>query len=193
MSDAIKMQAEVRTSFGKGAARKARAAGRTPAVIYGHGSQPQHITLPAHEIALVLRHKNAFLDLDIAGKSNLVLVKSASKDPVTQVIEHIDLITVVMGERVHIEVPVHVVGEVMSGTIVDLEHKTVKLEAPSHAIPEFVEVKINKPAAGTHFTAGDIELPSGVKMDLAADELVVSILESKASHSDDLAAANAGE
>lgn len=193
MSDAIKMQAEVRTSFGKGAARKARAAGRTPAVIYGHGSQPQHITLPAHEIALVLRHKNAFLDLDIAGKSNLVLVKSASKDPVTQIIEHIDLITVVMGERVHIEVPVHVVGEVMSGTIVDLEHKTVKLEAPSHAIPEFVEVKINKPAAGTHFTAGDIELPSGVKMDLAADELVVSILESKAAHSDDLAAANAAE
>ena len=99
MSDAIKMKAEVRTSFGKGAARKARAAGRTPAVIYGHGSDPQHITLPAHDIALVLRHKNAFLDLDIEGKSNLVLVKSASKDPVTQIIEHIDLIVVVMGER----------------------------------------------------------------------------------------------
>ncbi|MEY2675712.1 MAG: hypothetical protein RL645_1300 [Actinomycetota bacterium] len=191
MSDAIKMQAEVRTSFGKGAARKARAAGRTPAVIYGHGNDPQHITLPAHEIALVLRHKNAFLDLDIAGKSNLVLVKSATKDPVTQVIEHIDLIVVVMGEKVHIEVPVHVNGEVLSGTIVDLEHKTVKLEAPSHAIPEFVVVNINKPAAGTHFTAADVVLPAGVKMDLAADELVVSILESKAAHSEELAEANA--
>ncbi|MDE2387092.1 MAG: 50S ribosomal protein L25/general stress protein Ctc [Actinomycetales bacterium] len=188
MSEAIKMVAEVRTSFGKGAARKARAAGRTPAVIYGHGSEPQHITLPAHEIALVLRHKNAFLDLDIAGKSNLVLVKSATKDPVTQVIEHIDLIVVVMGEKVHIEVPVHVNGEVLSGTIVDLEHKTVKLEAPSHAIPEFVVVNINKPSAGTHFTAADVVLPAGVKMDLAADELVVSILESKAAHSEELAA-----
>lgn len=191
MSDAIKMKAEVRTKFGKGAARQARAAGRTPAVIYGHGSEPQHITLPAHEIALVLRHKNAFLDLDIEGKSNLVLVKSASKDPVTQVIEHIDLIVVVMGEKVHVEVPVHVVGEVLSGTIVDVEHKTVKLEAPSHAIPEFVEVHINKPAAGTHFTAADVVVPAGVKMDLAADELVVSILESKAAHSEDLAEANA--
>ena len=190
MSDAIKMQAEVRTKFGKGAARQARAAGRTPAVIYGHGTDPQHITLPAHEIALVLRHKNAFLDLDIAGKSQLVVVKSASKDPVTQIIEHIDFVTVVMGEKLHLEVPVHVVGEVLSGTIVDLEHKTVKVEAPSHAIPEFVEVHINKPAAGTHFTAADVILPVGVKMDLAADELVVSILESKAAHSDELAEAN---
>lgn len=190
MSDAIKMQAEVRTKFGKGAARQARAAGRTPAVIYGHGTDPQHITLPAHEIALVLRHKNAFLDLDIAGKSQLVVVKSASKDPVTQIIEHIDFVTVVMGEKLHLEVPVHVVGEVLSGTIVDLEHKTVKVEAPSHAIPEFVEVHINKPAAGTHFTAADVILPAGVKMDLAADELVVSILESKAAHADELAEAN---
>lgn len=190
MSDAIKMQAEVRTKFGKGAARQARAAGRTPAVVYGHGTDPQHITLPAHEIALVLRHKNAFLDLDIAGKSQLVVVKSASKDPVTQIIEHIDFVTVVMGEKLHLEVPVHVVGEVLSGTIVDLEHKTVKVEAPSHAIPEFVEVHINKPAAGTHFTAADVILPAGVKMDLAADELVVSILESKAAHADELAEAN---
>jgi large subunit ribosomal protein L25 len=190
MSDAIKMTAEVRTKFGKGAARQARAAGRTPAVIYGHGTDPQHITLPAHEIALVLRHKNAFLDLDIAGKSQLVVVKSASKDPVTQIIEHIDFVTVVMGEKLHLEVPVHVVGEVLSGTIVDLEHKTVKVEAPSHAIPEFVEVHINKPAAGTHFTAADVILPAGVKMDLAADELVVSILESKAAHSEELAEAN---
>ena len=101
---------------------------------------------------------------------------------------HIDLVVVVMGEKLHLEVPVHVVGEVLSGTIVDLEHKTVKVEAPSHAIPEFVVVNINKPAAGTHFTAADVVLPAGVKMDLAADELIVSILESKAAHSEELAA-----
>ena len=84
-----KLVAELRTNFGKGAARKLRAAGKTPAVIYGHGSDPRHITLPAHEIALVLRHKNALIDLDIAGSAQLVLVKSATKDVVTQVIEHI--------------------------------------------------------------------------------------------------------
>ena len=190
MSEAT-MVAELRTSFGKGAARKSRAAGRTPAVIYGHGSEPQLITLPAPEIALVLRHKNAVIDLLIDGKNESVLVKSATKDVVTQVIEHVDLVTIVKGEKVHVEVPVHVVGEVLSGTIVDVEHKTVKLEAPSHAIPEFVEVHINKPAAGTHFTAADVVLPAGVKMDLAKDELVVSILESKAAHSEDLAEANA--
>ena len=93
MSDAIKMVAEVRHSFGKGAARKFRAAGRTPAVIYGHGTEPVHITVNAHEIALVLRHKNAVIELDIEGKPQTVLVKSATKDAVTQIIEHIDMVT----------------------------------------------------------------------------------------------------
>ncbi|MBP6186988.1 MAG: 50S ribosomal protein L25, partial [Rhodoluna sp.] len=113
MSEGIKVAAQVRNSFGKGAARKFRAAGRTPAVIYGHGTDPVHITVDAHEIALVLRHKNAVLELDIEGKPQTVLVKSATKDAVTQIIEHIDLVTLVLGERVHVEVPVHIVGEAM--------------------------------------------------------------------------------
>ena len=194
MSNAVaKLIAENRTSFGKGAARKSRAAGRTPAVIYGHGSEPRHITLPAHEVALVLRHKNALIEISIEGKKELVLVKSATKDVVTQVIEHIDLVVVVKGEKVHVEVPVHIIGESLSGTTVDLEHKTVKLEAEATHIPEFVEIHFNKEGAGHHVLAKDVKLPAGVKIDLPADELVASVVETPAGHAEELAAAPAAE
>jgi large subunit ribosomal protein L25 len=191
--DVAQLVAEVRQSFGKGAARKARAAGRTPAVIYGHKTEPRHITLPAHEVALVLRHKNALIELDIAGKKELVLVKSATKDVVTQVIEHIDLVVVVKGEKVHVEVPVHIVGESLSGTTIDLEHKTVKLEAEATHIPEFVEIHFNKEGAGHHVLAKDVKLPAGVKIDLPADELVASVVETPAGHAEELAAPAAAE
>ncbi|MFM5951765.1 MAG: 50S ribosomal protein L25/general stress protein Ctc [Micrococcales bacterium] len=189
MSNAVaQLVAETRTTFGKGSARKARAAGRTPAVIYGHGTEPRHITLPAHEVALVLRHKNALIEIELAGKKELVLVKSATKDVVTQVIEHIDLVVVVKGEKVHVEVPVHIVGESLSGTTVDLEHKTVKLEAEATHIPEFVEIHFNKEGAGHHVLAKDVKLPAGAKIDLPADELVASVVETPAGHAEELAA-----
>ena len=191
MSEGIKVAAQVRNSFGKGAARKFRAAGRTPAVIYGHGSEPRHITLPAHEVALVLRHKNAVIDLKIEGKNELVLVKSATKDVITQIIEHIDLVTIVKGEKVHVEVPVHIVGESMSGTTVDLEHKTVRLLTEATNIPEFVEIVLNKEGAGHHVLAKDIKLPAGVALDLPADELVASVVSTAAGHAEELAEAAA--
>jgi large subunit ribosomal protein L25 len=177
----IKIVATLRENFGKGAARKLRAAHQTPAVIYGHRHATRHISLPAHEIALALRHKNALLELSIEGKTELVLVKMASKDPVTQIIEHVDLVEVVKGEKVHVEVPVHVVGDPMSGTVVDLEHKTVKLEAEATHVPEFVELHISKDAAaGHHYVASDLVLPKGVTLDIAAGELVASVVETKA-------------
>jgi large subunit ribosomal protein L25 len=189
MSNAVaKLIAENRTSFGKGAARKSRAAGRTPAVIYGHGSEPRHITLPAHEVALVLRHKNALIDLTIDGKDETVLVKSATKDVVTMVIEHIDLVTIVKGEKVHVEVPVHVVGESLSGTTIDLEHKTVKLLAEATNIPEYVEVIFNKEGAGFHVLAKDLILPAGVTLDVSGDELMATVIETGAGAADDTAA-----
>ncbi|MEN9706768.1 MAG: hypothetical protein RIS31_334 [Actinomycetota bacterium] len=192
-NEVAQLVAEVRTSFGKGSARKSRAAGRTPAVIYGHKTEPRHITLPAHEVALVLRHKNALIEISIEGKKELVLVKSATKDVVTQVIEHIDLVVVVKGEKVHVEVPVHIIGESLSGTTVDLEHKTVKLEAEATHIPEFVEIHFNKEGAGHHVLAKDVKLPAGVKIDLPADELVASVVETPAGHAEELAAAPAAE
>ena len=186
-----KLVGELRSKFGKGAARKERAAGRTPAVIYGHGSEPRHITLPAHEIALVLRHKNAIIELELNGKSETVLVKSASKDVVTQVIEHVDLVEIVKGERVHVEVPVHIVGESMSGTVIDLEHKTVKLEVDATTIPEYVEVVFNKEGLGFHVTAGEIKLPAGAKLDLDDHVLVATVIGTGAGASDEAEAAPA--
>lgn len=185
-----KIQAEVRDSFGKGAARKLRAAGRTPAVIYGHGNATRHIHVPAHQVSLALRTKNALLELDIAGKQELVLVKSASKDPVTQIIEHIDLVEVRRGEKVHVEIPVHVVGEVVGGAVLDLEHKTVKVEAEATHIPQFIELKISKDdPVGHHYTVANLVIPEGVIMELPADELVASIVETKAGAAEEQPAA----
>ena len=186
---ANKLKGELRTKFGKGAARKERAIGKTPAVIYGHGSDPRHITLPAHEIALVLRHKNAIIELEIEGQTETVLVKSATKDVVTQVIEHVDLVEIIKGERVHVEVPVHVVGESMSGTVIDLEHKTLKLEVDATTIPEFVEVVFNKEGLGFHVTAGDIKLPAGAKLDLDNHVLIATVIATGAGASEDAVAA----
>ncbi|MEY5057790.1 MAG: hypothetical protein RI987_594 [Actinomycetota bacterium] len=188
MNTAAKLVGEVRESFGKGAARKFRAAGRTPAVIYGHGSEPRHVTLPAHEVKLILRHKNAVIDLTINGKEESVLVKSASKDPITQIIEHIDLVELVKGERVHVEVPVHVVGESLSGTVIDLEHKTVKLEVAATSIPDFVEAVFDKQGAGFHVLAKDLVIPAGAKLELADDELIASVVATAAGHAAELAA-----
>ncbi|HEY1104978.1 MAG TPA: 50S ribosomal protein L25, partial [Agromyces sp.] len=128
MDDDNKVIAEARESFGKGAARKIRAAGKIPAVIYGHGTDPQHVTVPAHQVGLLIRKANAVLDLQIGSKSQLVLVKDVQKDPVHQIIEHLDLIVVKKGEKVQVEVPVHLEGESAAGTVADLDHHTLSLE-----------------------------------------------------------------
>ena len=173
--DSNKVVAEARDRFGKGAARKIRAAGKIPAVLYGHGSDPQHLTLPAHQLGLILRKANAVLDLDIAGTSQLALVKDVQKDPVHQIIEHIDLIIVRRGEKVQVEVPVHVEGEPFSGTIVVQDLSTISVEAEATHIPERVVVDVEGLEDGTHITAADIALPSGVALVSDPEALVVAI------------------
>jgi large subunit ribosomal protein L25 len=175
MSDDNKLVAELRDQFGKGAARKLRAAGKVPAVIYGHGTAPQHITLPAHEVGLILRKANAVLDLDIAGASQLALVKDVQKDPVRQIIEHLDLIIVRKGEKVTVDVPVHVEGTSFSGTIVDLEAQTLTVEAEATHIPERLGVDVEGLEAGTHILAGQVPLPAGVTLVTDPEVLVVNI------------------
>ena len=113
---ADKINAEQRTQFGKGAARKLRAAGRVPAVVYGHGTDPVHISLPGHELSLIIRRANAVLDLALPSGAQLALVKDVQKDPVRQIIEHVDLLAVRRGERVQVDLPVIVVGEPFPGT-----------------------------------------------------------------------------
>lgn len=173
--DSNKVVAENRDQFGKGAARKIRAAGKIPAVLYGHGTDPQHLTLPAHQLGLILRKANAVLELDIAGASQLALVKDVQKDPVRQLIEHIDLIMVRRGEKVQVEVPVHIEGEPFSGTIVVQDLATLLIETEATKIPERVVVDVEGREDGTHITAGDIELPKGATLVDAADALVVAI------------------
>lgn len=117
MSENFTLTADVRTEFGKGFARRLRAAGKIPAVIYGHGTEPVHVALPGHETALIVRHANALIEVTIGDTKELVLVKDVQKDPVRQLIEHIDLIVVKKGEKITVDVPIVVTGESFPGTI----------------------------------------------------------------------------
>ncbi len=172
---AEQIKAELRNNFGKGAARKLRAQGKIPAVIYGHGTDPQHVSLPGHEVSLLIRRANAVLELDIEGRSQLALVKDVQKDPVRQIVEHLDLVVVRSGERVHVEVPVHVEGEPATGTIVALDAATVSLEAEATHIPERITVDVEGLEGGTHITAADLTLPQGSKLVSDPELLVVAI------------------
>jgi len=167
---------EARESFGKGAARKIRAAGKIPAVIYGHGTEPQHVTLPGHETALIIRKANQVLELDINGKSQLALVKDVQKDPVRQIIEHLDLVVVRKGEKVQVEVAVHLVGESAAGTVYELDAQRLLLEVSATSIPERVEVNIEGAEAGTRVYAKDVPLPEGATLISDHEALVVDIV-----------------
>ena len=166
---------EIRDTFGKGVARKIRATGKIPAVIYGHGTEPQHVTLPGHETALILRKSNQVLELDIQGKTQLALVKDVQKDPVRQIIEHIDLIVVRKGEKVTVDIPVHVQGESAAGTAVNQDSNTVSLEVEATHIPENVVVSIEGLEQGAQILAKDLELPAGASLITDPETLIVGI------------------
>ncbi|MFS0794343.1 50S ribosomal protein L25/general stress protein Ctc [Microbacterium sp. 1P10AE] len=175
MSEDNKVVAEVRENFGKGFARRLRAAGKIPAVIYGHGTEPQHVALPGHQVSLLIRRANALLDLDINGKSQLTLVKDVQKDPVRQIVEHIDLLVVRKGEKVQVDVPVTVVGEPFPGTIANLENTTVSLEVEATHIPQNVEVSIEGAEDGTQITAADLVLPAGATLVTEPETLIIGV------------------
>jgi large subunit ribosomal protein L25 len=170
-----KLITEVRESFGKGAARKIRALGKIPAVIYGHGTVPQHVTLPGHEVGLILRKSNQVLELDIAGKIQLALVKDVQKDPVLQIIEHIDLIVVRKGEKVTVDVYIHLEGEALPGHNVNQDANTISLEAEATHIPESITVSIAGAGDGTQIYAKDLTLPAGSSLISDPDTLIVAI------------------
>ncbi len=166
---------EIRDTFGKGVARKIRAQGKIPAVIYGHGTEPQHVTLPGHETALILRKSNQVLELDIQGKTQLALVKDVQKDPVRQIIEHIDLIVVRKGEKVTVDVPVHLEGEAAPGTSVNHGSNTLSLEVEATHIPESLIISIEGLEEGAHILAGEVALPAGATLITDPETLVVGI------------------
>ena len=188
-----KLTATVRTETGKGASRRARRAGLVPAVMYGHGTDPQHLLLSGHDFAAVLRHSgtNAVLTLDIEGKEHLALTKALSIHPIRRNIQHADLLVVRRGEKVHVEVNVVVEGEAVPGTLVTQDSNTIEIEADALSIPQQLTVSVEGADIGTQFTAGSIALPSGVSLVSDAEMLVVNVVA--APTAEDLEAEGAGE
>jgi len=188
-----KLSVAVRTRTGKGASRQARREGKVPAVLYGHGADPQHLELNARDYAAVLRHSgtNAVLALDINGAEQLALTKSLSVHPVRRNIEHVDLIVIRRGEKVTVEVAVTIEGEAASGTLVTQDASTIEIEAEALSIPEGLTVSVEGVEEGTQILAGQVELPSGVTLISDPDMLVVNIVA--APTAEDLESEGGGE
>jgi len=185
VADQITLTATVRTEFGKGAARRTRRAGLIPAVLYGHGAEPQHLSLPGHETFLVVKdHANAVVTLDVDGKKQTALVKDVQRDPVKRNIEHIDLLIIRRGEKVTVDVPVHVEGESAPGTIYQLDYQSLTVTAPATDIPETIVVSIDELEEGAVVRVSDITPPAGTEIDTDPETAVVIISVPRASAED---------
>jgi large subunit ribosomal protein L25 len=172
----IKIAAEARTEFGKGAARRIRREDKVPAVLYGHGTDPIHLTLPGHQLMLALKGSaNALLTIDLGSDTHLAIPKQVQRDPLKGFIEHADLLIVRKGEKVTVDVRISTVGEAVSGNLVVLENSSISIEAEATHIPESFEVSVEGLAAGDQILAKDIELPSGSSLAVDEDLLIVNV------------------
>jgi len=174
----VKLTAELRTEFGKGAARRIRRANKVPAVLYGHGTDPVHISLPGHETLLALRQANALLAVTIGDTSQLALPKQVQRDPIKGLIEHVDLVIVRRGEKVIVEVPVSLVGEAAPDTLVMVDISAVSVQAEATHIPNQIEVSVEGLEAGSQILAGQLRLPPGCVLETDPEALVVNISNS---------------
>ncbi|MET0954197.1 MAG: 50S ribosomal protein L25/general stress protein Ctc [Aeromicrobium sp.] len=171
----IKIAAESRTEFGKGAARRIRRDNKVPAVLYGHGTDPVHVALPGHQLMLALKNSNALLTIDLGSDQHLVIPKQVQRDPLKGFIEHADLLIVRKGEKVVVDVRINVIGDAISGNLVILENASVSVEAEATHIPESFEVSIEGLDAGAQILAKDIELPKGASLAVDEDLLIVNV------------------
>ena len=174
----FRLEAEIRTEFGKGSARRTRRAGRVPAVLYGHGQDVVHLSLPAREFAAALRNggANALLTVVLDGREELALTKAVQRDPLTRVHEHVDLLLVRRGERTTVDVPIVVVGEPGIDAIPNHQLNTVSIEADATNLPDHIEVDVTGRTAGQNITAGDIVLPRGATLVTDETALVVNLM-----------------
>ena len=173
----VHIAASPRTEFGKGPARRERRAGRVPAVLYGHGAEPRHLSLPGHDVLLALRTANVLIRLDgLSGGSQLALPKAVQRNPIKGTVEHVDLIIVRHGEKVTVDIPVTVVGEVAPDGLLDQQLVQISVEAEATAIPPGVEVNVEGMEIGASVHAGDLELPPGVTLEDDADLLVLHVI-----------------
>ncbi len=175
----VRLSAEPRTEFGKGGARRTRRAGKIPAVIYGHGADPRHVSLPAREFGHAIKHggANVLLTLDLEGDDQLAIPKAIQRDPIKGIFEHVDLLAVRRGEKVTIEVPLTIVGEVVRGGLLAQENMTVSIEAEATHLPTEIEVNIEGLEIGSHVTAADLKLPSGSALAGEAEQVLLLIQE----------------
>jgi large subunit ribosomal protein L25 len=173
----VRIAAEPRTEFGKGPARRTRRAGRVPAVLYGHGTDTRHVTLPGHQVMLALKTANVLIRLDgLPGGNQLVLPKAVQRHPIRGTIEHVDLILVRRGEKVTVEIPVQVTGEVFSGGLLDQQLVQVSVEAEATNIPAGIEVDVEDMQVGTAVHAGDLKLPAGSSLVTDPETLVLHVI-----------------
>ena len=170
-----RIPAEKRTEFGKGAARRIRRDSKIPAVVYGHGEAPMHVTLPGHATMLALKQSNALLDIDLGDEQHLVLPKDVQRDPIRGTIEHVDLIVVRRGEKVTVEIRLNVTGEAAAGTVVQQELTTISVETEATHIPDSVEISVEGLEAGTQIAASEVTLPEGTTLSTDPEALVVVI------------------
>jgi large subunit ribosomal protein L25 len=172
----VKIQAESRTEFGKGAARRIRRDNKVPAVLYGHGTDPVHITLPGHDTMLAMKTANALLLIEVEGSESLLaLPKQIQRDPIKGFIEHVDLVIVKRGEKVQVDIAVRVEGEAVSDTLVVLEHPSILVEAEATHIPDGVTVSVEGLDVGAQIHASDLNLPSGTTLAIEPDTLIINV------------------
>jgi large subunit ribosomal protein L25 len=177
----VKLAAQVRTEFGKGAARRTRRANLVPAVVYGHGADPVHVTLPGHELMMALKTANVLIGLEIDGKDALVIPKAVQRNPLKGDIEHVDLLTVKRGEKVNVEIAVHVEGDLApGGNLLEYVQNTLLVEAEATHIPESVTVSVAGLDAGASVLAKDIPLPKGSVLAGDEDAVVLQVVAAQA-------------
>jgi large subunit ribosomal protein L25 len=173
----VRITAEPRTEFGKGAARRTRRAGRVPAVMYGHGAENRHLSLPEHDLMLALKTPNVLIRIDgLPGHPGLALPKAVQRDPLKGVIEHVDLIEVRQGEKVTVEIPVRVTGEVFPGGLLDQQLVQIPVEAEATHIPDGIDVDVEGMEVGTTVHAQDLALPPGATLQVDPDTLVLHVI-----------------
>ena len=189
----IKIAAENRTEFGKGAARRIRRADKVPAVLYGSGIDPTHITLPGHDLALALKNSNALLSIALGSDTHLCIPKQVQRDPLRGVIEHADLLLVKKGQKVTVDVAIHVEGEAAPETLVVVDRNSIPIEAEATHIPTQIVVSIEGLSAGTLVLAKDLALPSGSVLGIDPETLIVNVTgaQSEAAAEAELAEAEA--
>jgi large subunit ribosomal protein L25 len=173
----VRIAAEPRSEFGKGAARRTRREGRVPAIIYGHGTDTRHVTLPSHALMMALKTPNVLIRVDgLPGGSQLALPKAVQRDPIKGFVEHVDLIMVRRGEKVTVEVPVHITGEVFPGGLLDQQLIAIPLEAEATHIPQSIEVDVEGMEIGASVHAGELAMPPGATLAVDPESLVLHVL-----------------